>query len=859
MRYTSSNYINKKKMENFKLLPLACLIGLMVADLRMAQAREYFNPELLQIDNPAQAGADLSIFEEGDTQAPGTYRVDILLNGQVINSREVEFIQRQDEAGKVSLQPCLSASELDALGVNIAAFSVLTTDNKCVDLPTVISDAYSEFQFSNQQLNISIPQAALKNEARGYVSPDKWQQGIPALLANYSFSGSNSRAGDNTAASNSYYLNLRSGLNAGPWRLRNYSVWNRESANTQENSHWQSISTYLQRDITFLKSQLTLGDTNSSSELFDSVPLRGGQLMSDEEMLPESLRGYSPVVRGIARTNAQVTIRQNGYVIYQSYVPAGAFVINDLYPTAGSGDLNVTITEADGNEQRLVVPFASVPVLQREGQLKYSLAAGRYRPADSQIDETPFAQGNIIYGLPLGMTLYGGLQTATHYDAFALGFGKNMGLIGAFSADVTQARATRVDENSSSGQSWRLRYGKSFADSGTNISLAGYRYSTKGFYTLQETLDTYTNSTRFQPDYVQHKRSRMEITVNQSLGREAGSLSLSLMDEGYWNGQKTRSTSVGYNNSWRGIGYGLNYSHSKNVVSGNGNDRLLALNVNIPLFGWLSNSWASYSMNSSNQGRVSHNLGLNGTALEQNNLNWAVTQGYSSQQDGSNGNLTANYRGGLGQINAGYSYGSQQQRFNYGVQGGIVLHENGVTLSQPLGETVALVKVPGAKGVSVANNIGVKTDWRGYAVVPYVTPYRNNALGLDTATLPDDVELELTSKTVTPTRGAVVVADYQPRIGQRMMMTLLRANGQPVPFGAMVTAVGGDGENSSIVGEGGQVYLTGMSEKGILQAQWGKESTQQCRVNYQLPAQPKTAQSTGVMIVNGSCQQEERT
>ncbi|KFK95433.1 MULTISPECIES: fimbria/pilus outer membrane usher protein [unclassified Serratia (in: enterobacteria)] len=839
-------------MQNFKLLPLAFLIGLMVADLHVAQAREYFNPELLQIDNPAQAGADLSVFEDGDSQAPGVYRVDILLNGQMINSREVEFVQRQDDTGKSGLHPCLSTSDLAALGVNVAAFSTLTEDNKCVDLAAAIPNAYSEFRFSNQQLNLSIPQAALKSEARGYVTPDQWQHGVTALLVNYNFSGSNARIGDNAVASNSYYLNLRSGLNVGPWRLRNYSVWNQENGqqDRQQQGHWQSINTYLQRDIAFLKSQLTLGDTNSSSEIFDSVPMRGGQLMSDEEMLPESLRGYSPVVRGIARTNAQVTIRQNGYVIYQSHVPAGAFEISDLYPTAGSGDLNVTITEADGSEQRLVVPFASVPVLQREGQMKYNLAGGRYRPADSHIDETPFAQGSVIYGLPWGITAYGGVQAAPRYNALALGLGKNMGTFGAFSADVTQARATLANEPSSSGQSLRLRYGKSFADTGTNVSLAGYRYSTKGFYTLQETLDSSNPTSTQSFDNQQHKRSRMELTVNQNLGPQAGSLSLSMVDEGYWNGQKTQSTGVGYNNSWRGISYGINYSHSKNALGNSGSDRLLALNVNIPLSGWLNNTWATYGVNNGTQGRVSHSLGLNGTALEQNNLNWAVAQSYN-QQNGSSGNLSASYRGNSGQLNTGYNYGNQQQQFNYGVQGGILVHENGVTLSQPLGETVALVKAPGAKGVGVANNIGVKTDWRGYAVVPYVTPYRNNALGLDTATLPDDVEMELTSKTVTPTRGAVVVADYQPRIGQRVMMTMMRANGNPVPFGATVTELASTGENSSIVGDGGEVYLTGLAEKGTLQVQWGKGNTQQCQVNYRLPARSK--QNTGLPLVNGQC------
>ncbi|VTR36867.1 Outer membrane usher protein fimD precursor [Serratia fonticola] len=165
--------------------------------------------------------------------------------------------------------------------------------------------------------------------------------------------------------------------------------------------------------------------------------------------------------------------------------------------------------------------------------------------------------------------------------------------------------------------------------------------------------------------------------------------------------------------------------------------------------------------------------------MDNNNLSWGVNQGYATQGGRGNVNLMASYEGGSGQINGGYSYDSHQQRINYGVAGGVIAHAGGVTLSQSLGETIALVKAPGAKGIDINNNRGVKTDGRGYAVVPYISPYRNNAISLDTTSLPDDVELELTSQTVTPTRGAVVVARYQTKIGQRVMMTLLRANGEP--------------------------------------------------------------------------------
>jgi outer membrane usher protein len=194
-----------------------------------------------------------------------------------------------------------------------------------------------------------------------------------------------------TGEGSSQYLNLRPGLNLGAWRFRNYTTWNRPASSDSGGDKWNTVYTYAQRSIVPLKSQLTLGDSLSPSDVFDSVPFRGAQLASDDEMIPDSQRGYAPVVRGIARGNsAQVTIRQNGYVIYQTTVPAGAFEITDMYPTGGSGDLYVTIKEADGSEQSMVVPYASLPVLQREGRLQFSLTAGQYRAYDSSIEKRPF-------------------------------------------------------------------------------------------------------------------------------------------------------------------------------------------------------------------------------------------------------------------------------------------------------------------------------------------------------------------------------------------------------------------------------------------------------------------------------------
>ncbi len=834
-----------KQTHVFVLSSLATLITLTISGtVHLAHARDYFNPALLELDNPATHEIDLSFFEKG-SQAPGKYRVDIIINNQMVDTREIEFFAAGND--QALIKPCLSTELLQSYGIKTALFPALNKGGDCANI-TAIPQATADFLFSAQKLILSIPQAALSSQPRGYVAPEMWSEGVNAVLLNYSVSANNSwdRSG-NSADSNSQYANLRPGINLGAWRIRNYSTWNRD---IYGESRWDSIYTYAQRNIIALKSQLTLGDSSSPSEVFDSIPFRGGQLASDDEMMPDSLKGYAPVVRGIARTNAQVIIRQNGYTIYQSYVAAGAFEITDMYPTGGSGDLNVTIKEADGSEQNFLVPFASIPVLQREGRLKYSITGGQYRAYNSRIDKTPIGQGTAIYGLPNGFTIYGGLQSSSKYQSLALGVGKNMGGIGALSTDVTQAWSRPHYLDKTRGESWRIRYSKNFTASGTNFAIAGYRYSTAGYYGMQEVLNSYGDINALQ----ERRRNRTELTVSQTLGSAYGAVTGSAVREDYWQTNKRmESYGLSYNNSWQGISFGVNYTYSKNSY-GTGRsskrydkDQIFALNVSVPLARFLANSWANYNLSTSKQGNTTHTVGVSGLALAGNALSWNAQQGYGTRQSGHSGNLNATYRGTYAEVTAGYSYDKNSQRINYGLNGGIIAHADGVTFAQPFGETIALVKAPGAKAVSVTNQTGARTDFRGYTVVSNVSPYRKNDISLDTETLADDVELQLTTKSVIPTRGAIALAEYRANVGHRIIMTLTRLNGQPVPFGAMAT-VNGVTQQMSVVGDNGQIYLSGLKPEGEITLRWGKDNSGVCQAKYVLDRT-----KSGVQLLSGKC------
>ncbi|MGJ0481629.1 fimbria/pilus outer membrane usher protein [Pantoea agglomerans] len=798
-----------------------------LAGSETAYGEQWFNPNSLQKIDDGTETINLQNFAQTGGQAPGTWRVDIFLNNNYVDNREMTFVLENGH-----LRPQLKVADLKAMGVKTDAFppfAALPADETITDPGKYIPAADAVLQFNIQRLDISIPQAALTSEARGFVDPKTWDQGLPALIVNYGFSGSQTRYDNRPGTWNSHFLSLRSGANLGAWRLRNYSTW---SDSGSGKSSWNSINTYLQRDIQKIKGQFTAGESATPSDVFDSVQFRGVQLASDDNMFPDSQKGFAPVIRGIAQSNAQVTVRQNGSIIYQTYVAPGAFAISDLYPTSASGNLEVTIKEADGSERRFTQTFSAAPVMLREGRFKYAITAARYRSQSTNVATPIFGQGTLIYGLPHNTTVYGGLLGAEKYKSAALGMGYSFGQLGSVSVDVTQANTKFTDDTIKQGQSYRIQYAKNINETGTSVTLAGYRYSTSGFYDFQEANELYTTSQSVWR-IGHNKRSKTQLNLTQSLG-DWGSIYISGYQQNYWGmSGYERNVSLGYNIGLAGINYGLSYTYSR-APGNNPTDQQFAFSIQVPLSRFLPNSWASYNLNTSKKGDTTHQAGLSGTALADNNLNYSVRQSWGNRGAGGSGSATMDYKGTYGEASAGYNYGNDSRQLNYGLQGAIVAHPYGVTLAQPLGDTIALVRAPGASGAKVLNNTGVYTDWRGYAVVPYLSTYRTNRVALDSATLGDDVDIDTKIQTVTPTQGAIVLANFKTRVGGQALISLMR-RGKIVPFGAGVTLESEGEIISGIVGSDGQVYMSGLPESGKLRVQWGKGKDQKCIAPFRLP------------------------
>lgn len=810
-------------MTHFKLRKrLSCLAAMSLLGSTSTLAAQ-FNPMFLKNKD---AQVDLRFFEQSNGIVPGNYSVDLYLNQRLERRQDITF-QTDADAEHADAQPILTIGLLREIGVNIDRLKnegIIAADDTDADEVTLlrIDGASVELDVTTLSLFISVPQAYIKRRARGYVDPSLWDDGVTALFSNYQMNFSRN-SGDGFS-SDYGYVGLRNGLNIGQWRLRNDSSISQGTGMTRS---FSSNRTYLEHDVTSLKGRFAFGQLYSNGDIFDSSRFRGFQLSSDIGMLPDDEAGYAPVVRGIAETHATVEVRQNGYVIYSTSVSPGAFEIRDIYPGGSNGDLDITIIEADGRERKYSQAYSYLPVMTRRGNFQYGLSLGKY---DNERAVSPnLLQATGVYGATDNLTTYGGVLGTEGYTALNLGVGINSAL-GGMSVDVTNSRSRPDDGEVTTGQSARFLYSKTLSQTNTTFTMAGYRYSTSGYRTLSEHIDELDQAQRHY--HRGRPKNRLDLSVNQTLGRQ-GSLFLSAGETNYWDRSgSTRRLQVGYSASIGEVSYSVTASHTQSAGRSLDSDNQLAFSVSVP-FGARARSQRFYS-NLTTGGNSADNV-QSGVA---GYLNDASTVSYSAQA-GQFGNERS---GGVGlgwdapsaKVAGNYSKSGATRHLDLTASGSVVAHSDGVTFGQPVGETFALIEVPGVKGAAVEGSTA-RTDSAGYTVQGYVQPYRYNWVNLDTQTLGNEVEVGETSQRLVPRRGSVVKARFEASSGRRVQFELQQANGAKLPFGAQVLDEGN--ASLAVVDNQSKALVFGIAEQGRLKVRWAEGS---CLFSYKLPVRDKS-------------------
>jgi len=806
----------------FFLSSCACAVFFGIAKIDPVVAAIQFDP--LFINKTTGSEIDVSRFNGEYKILPGIYEPDIYLNQQLVGRQKIT-VREQGEESII----CMSSPLVEKLGLKLDSqyqqkAESLKQPANCLALQELVPAASMRLNVSDMRLDVAIPQAFLLRSAHGYVDPSLWEKGENALFANYDtmyFQQNNGRS-----STESFYGGLQGGMNINGWMFRHNGAlnWNKDSS-----GHYSTFNNNVQHDISALQSRFLLGDSNTSGALFDSFAFRGMQLATAEQMLPDSQRGYAPVIRGIAQSNARVTVRQNSSVVYETTVPAGEFAIDDLYPTGYGGDLQVTVTESDGRVSVFTVPYASVAELIRPGSYRYSVVMGTVRNQNISWSPKVF-QSTLQYGFNNWLTGYTGLMGTNDYYA-ALAGGALGTPFGAFALDITGSRfSDGIDERQ--GSSLRASYSKFISATDSSISIAAYRFSSSGYLDLHNSVLLADMNKAGREKIGQQPfdlpRNKFSLTLSQNLGDERGQLYASGYTQNYW-GQASRDTQyqLGYNNRYQRLSYGLSVNQSKSLGR---NETQYMLMLSLPFGGAMhSPNLSSYTTRDSRG--ISSQLGIDGILGERDQVSYNVGLVKDAENNNS-GNISGSYRFRDAKLKGGYAGGRGYHSYSAGLSGSLVGISDGMIASPYTGDTMAVVKAEGATGASVEGYPGVILNDSGYALVPYITPYRMNQISINPQGLPLDVELQTTSQQIAPYSGAIVRLNYQTTKGRMVLIKAKLPAGKSIPFGAVVKD--SNDNDVGVVAQGGLIYVRLNEKTNRLKVKWGRKDEMSCSFDVNL-------------------------
>ena len=805
-------------------------------NIKSAFAQDYFNPQFLGDDIASLE--DLSYLTSGNNLSPGEYFLYLYSDEQFIRNIKIKFVTIGEK-----VQPCFTKEIINRIPFNQDVKkkfeSLKNNADDCIDIGMYIDNFSYEFDISKLILRLSIPQIYLDSTRTTMAPEADWDDGVTAFLTNYNFNGSYSKNNDSDYSSN--YLNVNNRFNSGPWRL-NANVYFNESKTGSTRTHdYDTNSIYIGRKINSLKSELLIGQSTIGSTLFDANPYIGMTLGTSNEMLPDSDRGYSPSIRGIAESRSKLTIKQNNNIIYQTYVNPGPYNIDNLNSVGTSGDYTVELTSAEGTVQTYVVPYSSLPNLLRKGKFNYAVTLGRLDL--NRVDDVDFFQSTLAVGIPFESTLFVGTQISGDYTSYGAGVGKDFGNIGALSVDILHA-VSKIGDNRFSGDSYRALYSKSFNETGTNVQLTGYRYSTTDFYTFSQASQRHQMSETGLDYYSYGKRKdSFQVNITQSLN-DYGQLYVWGNVNSYW-GKDTTSKNIQ-------AGWSKNFPQFNNIIIstsynkrtyGSINDNIFYLSFSMPLMNRASSS-SMYVSNNTSYGKSDHSnsTSLYGNMMD-NRLDYNVYQTLNKRSSNNNTSMNVNYKASSATVHAGATYSDQSKQLDYGASGGVLLHQGGIVFTREATDTAILVEAKGAEGarVSQVENITISKD--GYALIPYATPYHYNDVELDPLTFSKNYDVDNKVSKVSPTRGAISKVIFDVRKGYNFLVSV-RYKNKSIKFGTVVK--NNKSDNISIADDDGAVYLTGVENNASYVVAWDSENSCKFVINYGDESKLKTVNKVEV-------------
>ncbi len=672
---------------------------------------------------------------------------------------------------------------------------------ECLELSS-IPGMTVQGDLSHATLIITLPESWLEYRAPGWDPPSRWDDGISGVLLDYSL---NMQALEQQRKGWGYNMsgNGVAGMNLDTWRLRAEWQGNIADDAVQHDVHQKTLDWsryYAWRAIPSLRARMSAGEDYLNSAVFDSFRFAGASLRSDDNMLPPGLRGYAPEVTGVARTNAKVTVSQQGRVLYETQVPAGPFRIQEL-SDALAGQLDVRIEEQDGTVQHFQLDTATIPYLTRPGAVRYMFAAGKPALDSHQLAGPAFAAGEFSWGITNSWSVYGGGLFGDDYQAFSAGIGRDLAVFGAVALDSTLSRAVVTQDDALNGDAWRLSYAKRFMETNSQFTFAGYRFSGRHFMTMPDYLTTVANG-------VAESRNRQLYTISfyQRLAAWRLGVWLNYSYQTWWDHSSRERYDVTFSRDlnlgrWKNISTSLALFRNQYRDS---HDKGGWLSIAVP---WGTQSTLGYSLASNNQ---QTEQSLSYYARHDQQSSYQLSAGSSRQGGMFSGFYTHESDSAQWSANARYQDGSYRAA-GLSAQGGATLTPHGGALHRVTlpGGTRLLIDTDGVANVPVQGyGSPVATNAFGKAVISEVSSYYRNSARIDVENLSDEAEATRSVVQATLTEGAIGYRQFHVIAGLKAMATIRLTDGRYPPFGALVRNQ--KRQQIGMVSEEGRVWLSGI-------------------------------------------------
>ncbi len=774
-----------------------------------------------------QQPIDASRFSRGNSVLAGRYRLEIWVNGMWRGKLDLRF---QNKATKQDAQLCANKALINKIDLKNQwedkALKALRQSD-CLSLPAHLPQTKVRLNLSDLTLNISIAQSLVNSRPRGYIDPASWEESANSVFTTYR--ANHYRHKNSNDENHNTYINFNSGANIGDWQLRHAFTLSQAA---KGDWNYQGLNTYVQRNLPDWRSQLTAGYFYTSNDWQDNISIRGIQIASEERMLPDSQQGFAPTIRDTAQSNALVQVFQQAHEIYNTTVPAGEFEIKDLYPLHQGGELTLVITEADGSKRQRIINYQASAGSIRAGSSRWQFAAGQLRKSAYEVYPDYLVQGAWSHGLNNRLSVNAGLTYAKDYQSATLG--GNLSLpIGTLSATAKHAKAD-VDDTRYSGNRYRLNFYRQFSATNTGLSLSG-DWSSSPYYPQLTTVlaeNHNANEGQLRPA---NRKSGLSLNINQNLPDGWGNLYVNSSREQFWNSTSERQQwQLGYSNHFGKLEYQLTASQSQLIGGGDERDeRRYLLSFSLPL-GSEGNHRLQSRINHASDNTLYH-VGVSGhiEALDDMSYGWSGSRNQATGQTAWSANV--GYTSRYAQWEGSYGQSGDNRQWSLGLSGAVVGHAGGVTLANALGETFAIVRAKGATGAQLEGASEQSIDSRGYGIVPSLSPYRKNVVGIDPEGLPLDLQIDATTTEVIPQAGSSVFVELNSHLEVSRLFAITLANGDKAPFAAELWDK--KGNNLGFVAQNGRAFARGLQPEGDIQVVWGEKTDQRCRFHYQLQAQ----------------------